>query len=136
MKPGSNSGRQGINASGNSPIEKGELAYCKHAYYPHSYGGPIWWTETKPASVPSDQPAYPAAVFPAGSGGPGGAERRNYPAGDDFKLMMIVALGAIPFIFLLRRAWPHGGAVEAVLELYRIDGGIILVRPISHRRRR
>jgi DHA2 family multidrug resistance protein len=35
---------------------------------------------------------------------------------DDFKLMMIVALGAIPFIFLLRRARPHGGAAEAVLE--------------------
>ncbi len=35
---------------------------------------------------------------------------------DDFKLMMIVALGAVPFIFLLRGAKQRAGADHAVLE--------------------
>jgi DHA2 family multidrug resistance protein len=35
---------------------------------------------------------------------------------DDFKLMMIVALTAIPLVFLLRRAKAQGGPAEAVLD--------------------
>lgn len=35
---------------------------------------------------------------------------------DDFKLMMMVALGAVPFIFLLRGAKQRAGADHAVLE--------------------
>src|SRR3954467_1325579 len=35
---------------------------------------------------------------------------------DDFKLMMIVALAALPLVFLLRKAQQQGSAAEAVLE--------------------
>jgi DHA2 family multidrug resistance protein len=35
---------------------------------------------------------------------------------DDFKLMMIVALAALPLVLLLRRAKSQGSAAEAILE--------------------
>ena len=35
---------------------------------------------------------------------------------DDFKLMMIVALTALPLVVLLRKTKPQGRTAEAVLE--------------------
>jgi DHA2 family multidrug resistance protein len=35
---------------------------------------------------------------------------------NDFKLMMLISLAAVPLVLLLRRVTPHGGAAEAVLE--------------------
>jgi DHA2 family multidrug resistance protein len=36
--------------------------------------------------------------------------------GDDFKLMMIVAVAVLPLVFLLRRARQSSGPAEAILE--------------------